>query len=359
MHASIHILASVAVARALFPKSGKAGILAAGIAGTISDVDWLSRFGGPAAYLSLHRTYTHSIAGTILLSVVTCASLAWAFRRRERIFSAKNPEAGLRGSAQVRSTRTRHALWGAVFVAPLCAALLHIGMDACQPDGVELFWPFSTNRVALDWLSNIDPWILAILTASLLLPELLHLVTSEIGAKTKKPRGRLGAIIGLAAVFFYTGVRATLHGDAVAALEARTYHREWPRRVAAFPEALSIFGWNALVETDNALRVLTINVGPRASFDPESGVTIYKPEASAALDAARNTPSARRFLSLARFPKATIQTADPSGYQVEFRDLRNVAVEAAQDEVAALVHVDANGKVSDQELIWARGLQGR
>ena len=358
MHASIHVLASVAVARALFPKSGKAGMIAAGIAGTISDVDWLSRLGGPAAYLRLHRTYTHSIAGTIVLSVMTCAILAWAFRRREQIFSAKIPETGLPGSTQVRSTPTRHALWAAVFVALLCAALLHIGMDACQPDGVELFWPFSASRVALDWLSNIDPWILAILTASLLLPELLHLVSSEIGAKTKKPRGRLGAVIGLAAVFFYTGVRATLHGDAVAGLEARTYHREWPRRVAAFPEALSVFSWNGLVETDSALRVLTINVGPRASFDPESGMTIYKPEASAALDAARNAPIARRFLSFARFPKATIQTADPSGYRVEFRDLRNVA-EAAHDELAALVHVDADGKVADQELVWVRGLRDR
>ena len=328
-------------------------MMATGIAGTVSDVDWLSRFWGPASYLRLDRTYTHSIAGTILLSVVTWAILVWASRRT---FSAKRD---LGGSAQAKATWASRTLLGAIFVAPLCAALLHLGMDACQPDGVELFWPFSTSRLALDWLPNIDPWILAILTASLLLPELLHLVTSEIGAKTKKPRGQLAAIMGLAAVSFYSGARGTLHSNAVAGLEARTYQREWPRRVAAFPEALSVFGWHALVETDSALHVLTIHVGPSAFFDPESGMTLYKPEASAALDAARNAQIARRFLSLARFPKATVQRTDSGGYQVEFRDWRYVAAEAAHDEVAALIQLDANGKVADQELVWARGLERR
>jgi len=359
MHASIHVLASLAVGRALFPKSSKAAVITTAIAGTISDLDCLSRFWGPASYLNLHRTYTHSIAGALVLSVVTCVILAWAFPRGERGFAARAPEAGSREWAPVRSQGARHGLGDPIFAAAVCAALLHMAMDACQADGIELFWPFRANRVALDWLPNIDPWILALLAASLLLSELLHLVSSEIGAKTKKPHGRLGAIIGLGAVFCYTGARAILHVDAVAGLQARTYHREWPRRVAAFPEGLSLFSWNAVVETDSTLRVLTIQVGPRASFDPESGRTIYKPEASAALDAAGNAPIARRFLSFARFPKATIQTADGGGYRVEFRDLRNAAVQATQDEVAAVVHVDADGTVADQELVWARGLSGR
>src|SRR4029077_7016195 len=69
------------------------------------------------------------------------------------------------------------------FAAAVCAGVLHFGMDACQSNGVALLWPFSSKRFAADLLPGIDPWILTILVAAIALPELLHLVGSEIGAK--------------------------------------------------------------------------------------------------------------------------------------------------------------------------------
>ena len=83
----------------------------------------------------------------------------------------------------------------AAFLVTLCAALLHLAMDSCQSSGVMLFWPFSSRRIAADLLPRIDPWILTILIACIALPELLHLVSSEIGAKSSKPRGQTGALI--------------------------------------------------------------------------------------------------------------------------------------------------------------------
>jgi len=74
-----------------------------------------------------------------------------------------------------------------------------------------------------------------------LLPQLLALGHEEIGSKIEEPARRLGAIIALAAIVIYVGGRAILHGNGVAVMEARTYRRELPRRVAAFAESIRRF----------------------------------------------------------------------------------------------------------------------
>src|SRR5258708_33838696 len=96
------------------------------------------------------------------------------------------------------------------------------------------------TRFAWDWLPGVDPWILALLLAGILLPELFGLVGSEIGAKTKAPRGRNGAIAALVLALIYVGGRATLHGNAVAQLDAHTYRGESPRRLAAVGDPASL-----------------------------------------------------------------------------------------------------------------------
>jgi membrane-bound metal-dependent hydrolase YbcI (DUF457 family) len=334
MHASIHALASLAIMRAVLPRAPFSVWATAIVAGTVADLDVLSVIAGPTTYVNWHHTYTHSL----LFAAVTAVLFSLSY---------------LLLAPKVSPVRR-----SLVFLVITLVSGLHVALDASQSEGIALLWPFGTRGIALDWLPSVDPWIMAILIGSLLLPELLHLVSSEIGAKNKKPRGRLGAITGLALMLLYIGARATLHSNVVANLQARTYQGEWPRRVAAFPEPLLIFTWRALVETDKALHVLTVNAGPRGSFDPEAGLTVYKPEASPALDAARNTQVAKLFLAFARFPKATVDRT-ASGYEVEFRDLRYSAVETTHDEVAALIQFDAAGNVADQKLVWARDLQHR
>jgi len=51
--------------------------------------------------------------------------------------------------------------------------------------------------------------LLVILASAILIPELLHLVSDEIGSRTKRPRGRNGAIAGLAFALIYFGLRAS------------------------------------------------------------------------------------------------------------------------------------------------------
>jgi hypothetical protein len=224
-------------------------------------------------------------------------------------------------------------------------------MDLCQSAGIELLWPFSTRRFALDWLPHLDLWILAILLAGILLPALSRLVTEEIGAKSKGPRGKVGASLALAAMILYIVLRFVLHGNAVAALESRTYRGESPRKVAAFPESGSPFRWHGIVETESALHEVEIEVGPTASLDPDSAVTSYKPEPSPALDAARDTAAARRFLHVARFPKATVEKT-PEGFHIILRAFPYSRDPSSGLRVHALIETDPSGKILSQELAW-------
>jgi membrane-bound metal-dependent hydrolase YbcI (DUF457 family) len=331
-----HALASLALARALLPSAPRPAWAVIVIAGTIADVDGLSGLFGPSPYLTWHHTYTHSLVTSLVaVAALTIVYLVLATR-----------------SAPLRAPAA------ALCVTALLAAWLHLAMDAGQSEGVTLFWPFSGRRIAADWLADVDPWIIAILIAAILLPELLRLVGDEIGAKDKSPRGRLGAILGLVSVILYAGVRGALHSNVLAGMEARSYRNESPRRAAAFPESASLFAWHGIVETDGALHELTVSAAPGTPFDAENGVTLFKPESSPILDRARDSDAAKTFLRVARFPKATVEKTS-NGYAVELRDLRYLAASETSREIAVLVKIDQNGRVANDALVWARDIHRR
>lgn len=336
MDVGTHALASLAITRAIVPQAPLRGWILIVIAGTIADLDGLSAIFGPSAYLKWHCTYTHSVVtcviGGFLLGVLY-------FLMRRKVAPAE-------------------ASFTPVVAAILVSGFLHLAMDACVPNGITAFWPFSGRRVAADWLAGVDPWVIAILLAAVSLPELARLVSDEIGASSKGPRGRVGAIAGLILVGLYVGARANFHANALAAIEGRTYRGELPRRASAYPEPIALFTWHGIVETDQTLRELTIDVAPGASFDPESGTTLYKPGASPMLESAQKTEAARKFLGVASFPKASIEKI-PEGYEVEIRDLRYAVTGEMRHEVVAVIRTDANGRVTEDGLRWGRYLQRR
>jgi len=348
-----HGLASLAIARGLFPRTGKLAMAGAVLAGTIANLDWLSNYFGPSASLRWQGTYTHSILVAVLVSAGVSVFVAAQLRSMAVRLAEPVSDATL---AVARSKGDLAIGLAPVLYVSLCAALLHIAMDACQSRGVALIWPFSPKRFAADWLPGIDPWILTILIACIALPELFHLVSSEIGAKTKKPRGQTGAIIGLALVLVYGGVRATLHSNVLALMQSRTFHGETPRRVKAFPEPLSPLAWHGVVETESALNEIDVETASVGNFDPDSSLRLFKPAPSPALEAARNTVAARRFLVAAQIPKASMEKTE-AGYIVVLRDLRYAAAGETQQEIAALIELDLNNKVTSEELVWARDLR--
>jgi membrane-bound metal-dependent hydrolase YbcI (DUF457 family) len=332
-----HALASYSLQRAAFPRLSRSATIAVVLAGVIADADLFSTYFGPSAYLAFDRTYSHSVAAGLVISLLAVVPFFF--------LKPKSPEIAI--------SRTT------IFAAALAAALLHLVLDVCQASGVQLLWPFSSRRFALDWLPSLDVWILAILLAGIVLPLLAGLVTEEIGARRKGPRGRVGATLALVALVLYLGVCFTLHGDAIAALESRTYRGELPRKVAAFAESSSPFRWHGIIETERALHDVAVPVGPGADFDPSSAITTYKPQPSAALDAARNSPLARRFLQVARFPKATVEQT-PTGFHVILRAFPYTRESASSGlltltdagRVQGLIDTDPSGKILSEELAW-------
>ena len=325
-----HGLASYSITRAVFPRASRATLIAAILGGAAADLDQLSAGVSPSAFLDCHRTYTHSILGTLGIAIVFCIAAMLATRHKPKADSLRT-----------------------VFLALLVACTLHTAMDLTQNESVQVLWPFRAVRYSAGCVAHFDLWILLILLAGALLPQLLALVTEEIGAKSKAPRGRICAVIALVAVFIYIGARFILHGNAVAMMEARTYRGELPRRVAAFAESDSPFHWPGIVETERAFHELDLNLAPGSSFNSDAAVIFYKPESSAPLDAARNTESVRRFLLATKFPKATVEKTN-TGYRVQLRDLAEQREAGSGPRVIAVVETDADAKVLSDELVWDR-----
>jgi membrane-bound metal-dependent hydrolase YbcI (DUF457 family) len=330
MDIGTHALASLALSRAILPRAPRILWGWAIAAGVIADGDRLSALAGPAVYLAWYRTYTHSLVASLVIAAAGAVAYRW--------FASGELRKQLSG--------------GAVFAAMLLAGWLHVAMDAAQWQGVELFWPLKDARIAADWLPTIDPWMLAILIAAIVLPELLHLVSSEIGAKDKKRRGFAPAITALVFVMLYIGLRAELHATAIAQLQNRAYAGESPRQAGAFSDFTSLVTWHGIAETESALHEVIVHIGStrQAALDP--GVNLYKPEASPLLREAQTTEIAKRFLRVARFPKATVEKMD-AGSEVQIQDLRYAAAGEISREPMVAVDFDASGKIISEEIRWA------
>ena len=343
MHPVTHALTSFALARGFFPRRPWWFVVSVVVAGTIADLDLASALVGPAAYLNSRYTFTHSIAGTLVV-ILIAVGIAILVRPESGPPQKAGPTSGV-GFA-----------W--LLIASALAAVAHVLMDLGGSAGVALLWPWRQTRFAWDWLPHIDPWILALLIAGILLPELFRLVGSEIGTKDTAPRGRKGAVTALLLVLIYVGARANLHGNAVAQLDAHTYRGESPRRLAAFADPVSLLSWHGVVET--ATQICTVNVpaSETMQFDPESATCVHKPQDSPALATAEQTESVTKFLQAARFPKAIVGAAE-NGTEVVIRDARNTASEETRFAVAVRILLNQKGQVTRQQIYWANEVRLR
>jgi membrane-bound metal-dependent hydrolase YbcI (DUF457 family) len=332
-----HALVALILARAgqkLLPRYGTAMLV---VSGVVADLDFASYLGGPFAFLRFHRAALHSIPHSIVL-ICVLAIVFWSAARRS---AAPQPESNR------RTLRFRDA-------AALCAigVTAHLLLDLASGIGVQLLWPFQQRWTAWNLLSNLDLWIPALLALGLLLPEMFRLVSEEIGERAKRPRGQRAAVITLLLLLIYIGARAGLHSRAVDELNSRDYRGAPPLATGAFPSALSPFAWRGLVSTDNAIEAIELSLAPGAGFDSDRAVPHYKPEDSAALDAAQSTTVAKTFLRYARFPLASLERED-SGYEFTLRDLRFAPSDTSADNIIVRVELTSDLRVVNQEFRFA------
>ncbi len=333
-----HILMSLAIARAAqkrLPRLGTAMIVASGVA---ADLDFASYLGGPGEFLRFHRTVLHSLLGS---AIMACA-IAWIFCIADKKISQK---------ATASKPSSPLPLGPAIVVCAIGAAG-HLLLDLASGIGVQLLWPFHSEWFAWDLVANLDPWILLLLVAGLLLPMLFRLVGEEIGERKKRASGLTGAVLTLLLLFAYLGARAILHGQANSLLLSREYHKREPLSAGSFPYSSTPLDWRGVVVTDSTIELVDLPVGRGTEFDPDRSVTRYKPEDSPALEKAQSTAAAERFLKYARFPIANMARIE-DGYRIEIHDLRFAPDDTGLDNIFVRVDLDSTLRVTSQEFRFA------
>jgi inner membrane protein len=322
-----HALTSFAIERAGLRRVSRSALPILLVAGVAADLDLLTQFGGANAYFHYHYAVLHSLLGSAIL-VFAVALAFWIFDR-----GAKRPP--------LRFSR--------VLVLCIIAAALHVLLDYFGAEGVQLLWPFHIRWFSLDWLPELDPWIIALLLIGSLVPALFHLITEEISSRKHKRGASTGAIVALALMAAYIAGRAVLHHSAIQTLLEHDYHGAAPILAGAFPDSDSPLVWHGVIDTANTIEVVDVPVGIADTFNSTSSLSHFKPPSSPELDAARRAPLAADFLRYARFPLANLQTIS-GGSIVTLRDWRFAEDSQSPANLSAVIQLDNAQHLQDEHL---------
>jgi inner membrane protein len=312
-----HFLTGGCLGRAGFNRKSALATVTMVLAAEAADIDVLWEFKGSIAALQHHRGITHSFVGVpfVAAAVLLLVYLCHRLRLRLRPPPPRPPDA----PAQLR------VRWGFLYFCAVLAALSHLLLDYTTAYGIRLFEPFNFRWYSWDLVYIIEPVMLLALVAGLVLPSLGNLINQEIGARSKGPRGRGGAIFALVCLVIIWGVRDNQHRRAVTAMNSFLYHGATPQRLAAYPYMINPFRWHGVVESADFFETVPVNsLLPDADAEAH-GQLYYKPPEADASRAAKSSYLGRVYLDWAVFPFVEVQTFQgerSSGYLAEFKDLR-------------------------------------
>jgi inner membrane protein len=327
-----HFLTGATLARAGFNRKTALATVTMTIAAEAADIDMLAYFKSSACGFIQHRGITHTFLAVPFLAALVVGfiwvlDVLWQSIRRVRQLPSPPPRR-----------------WGWLYLFACIAGLSHLLLDFTNNYGLRPFYPFSRQWYAWDIVFILEPLMLAVLFAALVLPGLFGLVGQEIGVRQRGPRGRGAAIAALLSVVALWGVRDFEHRRALAALDAVEFHGEAATRVAAFPYMVNPFQWAGVAETPTAYISMRVD-SLRPEVDPGNRAqTYYKPEPTAATQAARNTPLGRAYVEWARFPLVEAEhssTPTPADL-VHFSDVRFLYPDERLRPLQAYVLLDSH-----------------
>jgi len=300
------------------------------------DIDSITYFGGPVAGLQHHRGITHSflgapfVAALVVLGVYGIHRLMQAREKNSGGSSSGGTSSQNAQAADLRAKTARPTLlpnWKLLYAYALLGTMVHLFQDFTNNYGLRPFAPFNPKWYSWDIVFIVDPIMLLALFLALLLPGLMALVTEEIGSRKPQFRGRGAAICALVCVAAVIFVRDFEHRRAITALNSRTYRNEEPLRASAFPQLLSPFAWNGVVETRDFFHMLPVDSGS-GEIDPLNlGIVRFKPEETPVTLAAKKSRLGRAYLDWAAYPLVKVEDLEGGRHKVEFEDLRFETVE--------------------------------
>lgn len=270
-----HTLAGLTLAEAGLSRASRGATLALALSSNLPDLDVVAGLQGAAAYLEHHRDLSHSLLGAPFLAL----ALAGVLR------------AALRGSRFL-------ALAGCA----LLGVALHVLLDLATSYGTRVLSPFDRTWYAWDLLFIVDPYLLVLLTLTLLL------------ARRTGPRL---ASVGLGLMLAYVGGRAVLHARALDEALARVPAGP-VLRAAALPTPFDPRRWRVLVDSGNAYWIGEVRL------DRPAPALTRRPKRTETAAVARVRESSRVasiFLDFSRFPWLRV-TDTPGGTEITWTDLR-------------------------------------
>jgi inner membrane protein len=323
-----HFLTGACMARAGLNRKTALATATVTLAAEAPDLDVFAGIKGRVFGFAHHRGFTHSFLGIALVSavVVSFVYLIWRLRGRK----LNDPDLPPR--------------WGLLFGFAYLAGLSHILLDYTNDYGVRPFWPFSEKWYSWDIVFIVEPVMLILLTAGLILPAFFSFIDREIGVRRRVPAGRWAATLALIGVVALWGVRDYEHRHAVSALQARNYESADPIRASAFPLWWSPFRWTGVVETRNFFATMMVD-SSTPEVDPNGEMQLlYKPEETPVTLAAKRSYLGRVYLDWAQYPiTETEPLADEQGYIVHFKDLRfQDPAHPGRSVLSATVELDRN-----------------
>ena len=311
------------------------------VCGVAPDLDYASFVAGPSAFLRIHRTAFHSLAGGTLLACGAAAAFCALDRTLDIKATASNPSEPL--------------TWRKAFAVCAAGIFGHFVFDFFSGPGIQVVWPFYTHWFGVDLLANLDPWILAILLFGTLLPFLFRLINEEVGVRKKSNADRDWAIGTLLLLALYTGWRAELRSSAINLLLTHQYHRREPNSADALPMAVTPFTWFGVVSTDNTTETVEVPTSEDAGFDPNRSLSYYDNGNSPALDAAEKAAPAIRFAKYARFPFAEISETT-GGYHFQMRDLQYERDDVSPSNIVLQMQLDESFHVTAYAFFFANSV---
>jgi inner membrane protein len=283
-----HFLTGACIGRAGLNRKTAYATLAAVLAAEAADMDVLWSLAGPVEELKHHRGITHTfIAAPVVAGVVV--GLVWLYHRwRERRRQKAN--------TVNQGTGLPALHWGWLYATALIAALSHLLLDWTNNYGVRPFFPFNPRWYAGSFVFIAEPVLWAVLLLALVMPWLFGLADREIGARREVFRGRGWAIFALSAIVVLWCWRWTEQAQARALVDNAYITTAPVKRIGMEPYPINPFHWHAILETAESYQTAEVNTWTGVIDSDAHRDVIFKPQSTAATEAAKRTPLGQVYL---------------------------------------------------------------
>ncbi len=300
-----HFLTGACIGRAGLNRKSAYVTLAAVLAAEAADLDIVWGFAGPVEGLKHHRGITHTFVAVPFVAAAAVGA-TWLYhrwrehRRKRRAQTAAPVEPGAPQRAQPQPVR-----WLWVYLAALIASLSHILLDWTNNYGVRPFFPFNPRWYAGSFVAIVEPVLLVLLFAAMIIPGILGLVEHEMSSKRTPFRGRGWAIFALTGMFLVWCVRYAEHAQAEAVVRSNPVTADPVDRLAAEPYMMNPFRWHVIVETPDYYQFAEVNSRTGEISSEAENDQLRKPLDTPAVEAAKQTETGKVYMDWGRW--ATVQ----------------------------------------------------